>query len=175
MFNPQDLEDKRLGHVLPLAHRRPPQQSRSTPQSRRAPNSATTSPANSQLPSQHPWFGEVGVGSVRTRGVLLDDTTHRALIEVIWSGTRFITQNNTPQPTNETGVIHSLFVLTRSPAARTNPDISVSSAHCPKCGAPVDSSASSNCAYCNTPLTTGDQSWSSQMSIPCLPPNRHPS
>jgi predicted lipid-binding transport protein (Tim44 family)/uncharacterized tellurite resistance protein B-like protein len=161
MFNPQDLEDsasvmfwrmrtaERIGQVDPL-------------RKVASPEFCELVAARLATPSDQPryWFGECGVGSVRTRGLLLDDDRHRALVEIIWSGTRFLTTpDGQHQATGETGVIHTLFVLGRSPSAKTNADISVSSAHCPHCGAPVDSSASSNCAYCNTPLTTGEQSW----------------
>lgn len=111
--------------------------------------------------------GDCAVGSVEIQGVLpaaalpaSDEPRDLALVEVRWSGKRF---QRTPQGrlvTERQAALHrTLFVLGRNPGVRTNTDASVSSAHCPGCGAPESNSAANACEYCGTVLNHGDRDW----------------
>jgi len=86
-----------------------------------------------------------------------------ALVKVRWQGHRFVVMpNGTSKRGDKSAVANSLFVLARSADARTNPDLSVSSAHCPSCGAPEVGGSGAQCGHCGTPLNRGDQQWALQ-------------
>lgn len=113
------------------------------------------------------YFGECAVGSVDLLGVLPAgrggpavpaDDRDRALVEVRWSGRLFTADaEGRPVRGEPTAVARLLLVLARSAAARSDPDRSVSSAHCPTCGAPEEGGSSGACAYCGTALTDGSR------------------
>jgi len=56
-------------------------------------------------------------------------------------------------------VWHSLLVLARRAGARTDVGKSVSSAHCPTCGAPESNGASGTCDFCGATLNDASKSW----------------
>jgi hypothetical protein len=108
---------------------------------------------------------DAGVGSVTSRGLkrIVDDAggaTDYALVEVCWSGILYRFQpDGTPVRTTHDDLYYSWFVLERDGAALTDPATTISSAHCPNCGAPLSNDASNACNYCNTPLTDGSHGW----------------
>jgi hypothetical protein len=108
---------------------------------------------------------DAGVGSVTTRGLkrIVDDAggaTDYALVEICWSGIlyRFL-PDGTPQRTTRDDLYHSWYLLERNGNVLTDPATTISSAHCPNCGAPLSNDASNACNYCNTPLTDGSHGW----------------
>jgi uncharacterized tellurite resistance protein B-like protein len=84
----------------------------------------------------------------------------RALLEIRWSGTRF-TADPTGKITRheQSSVSHLLLVLARKAGAKSDTDKSISSAHCPTCGAPESNSASGVCEFCGATLNDASQSW----------------
>ena len=107
---------------------------------------------------------DCGVGSVTTLAVTSGNTqtgeSDHALVEVRWSGILYTLHPNTPpQRTPADNLFYSWYVLKRSPAALTDPEKTISSAHCPNCGAPLSNTASNACDYCNTLLTDGTHGW----------------
>jgi predicted lipid-binding transport protein (Tim44 family)/endogenous inhibitor of DNA gyrase (YacG/DUF329 family) len=109
-------------------------------------------------------YMDAGVGSVTTLAVFAGDTvakTHdHALVEICWSGTLYtLAPNEPPVRTTKDNLIYSWYLLKRDPATRTDPATTISSAHCPNCGAPLSNDASNACPYCNTVLTDGTHGW----------------
>ncbi|MCK6473010.1 MAG: TIM44-like domain-containing protein [Planctomycetes bacterium] len=112
------------------------------------------------------YWGECAVGSVETQGVLLaeraDDAQDmdRALVEVRWAGNRFETDcGGQVHPTGRHAMLRTFFVLGRKSCAATDTDLAVSSAHCPKCGAPETRDESNACEYCGEVLNDGARNW----------------
>ena len=123
-------------------------------------------------PSPTHYYGECAVGAVDLMGVLptsdkADDhqVKHRsldlAMVNVRWQGHTFtrVSPGQKSRRGDKSAVTNTLFVLGRSPVAQTNPDLSISSAHCPSCGAPETDGAAATCGHCGTPLNLGTQQW----------------
>jgi hypothetical protein len=56
-------------------------------------------------------------------------------------------------------VIYDLFVLIRKHGVKTDTALTLSSAHCPSCGAAVRDEAANACAYCGSVLNDGSSDW----------------
>jgi uncharacterized tellurite resistance protein B-like protein len=56
-------------------------------------------------------------------------------------------------------VFRSLYELGRRAGVKTNADLSVSSAHCPGCGAPESDAAAHACEFCGAVLNDGSHDW----------------
>lgn len=106
------------------------------------------------------YYGERAVGAVNTIGVMIDGEWTRALVEVRWSGSRFrVLPTGKRQDTGQKSVFRGLLVLVRKAQARSESNASVSSAHCPNCGAPEEGGTSGSCDYCGTVLNDGSKDW----------------
>ena len=107
---------------------------------------------------------DCGVGSVTTLAVTPGNAqsgeSDHALVEVRWSGILYTLRSDMPpHRTPADNLFYSWYVLKRSPSAMTDPEKTISSAHCPNCGAPLSNTASNACEYCNTILTDGTHGW----------------
>ncbi|MGN6370437.1 MAG: zinc-ribbon domain-containing transport protein [Phycisphaerae bacterium] len=107
---------------------------------------------------------DCGVGSVTTLALApgnpQSNESDHALVEVRWSGILYrLHPHAAPQKTAADNLFYSWYILKRSPSARTDPEKTISSAHCPNCGAPLSNTASNACDYCNTVLTDGTHGW----------------
>jgi uncharacterized tellurite resistance protein B-like protein len=108
----------------------------------------------------HSYVGECAVGSVRTLGLLADAGMERALVEVRWSGTRFVTSpGRRPTKTGPAVLTRSLLVLSRALSATSNAGKALSSSHCPNCGGPLSLATASTCEFCGTPLNDPRNGW----------------
>jgi uncharacterized tellurite resistance protein B-like protein len=113
------------------------------------------------------WQGERAVGSVDTLGIILAEGTtspdaayDRALLEIRWSGTRFTADGQGRiQRHEQSAVSHLLLVLARKTGVKSDTDKSISSAHCPTCGAPEGGGTSGVCEFCGATLNDGSQTW----------------
>jgi uncharacterized tellurite resistance protein B-like protein/predicted nucleic acid-binding Zn ribbon protein len=125
--------------------------------------------AKSQRGQRRHYYGECAVGSVELLGVLPagrgngnepGDAMDRALVEVKWSGQHFTAEPDGRLIAGEqSAVSQTLFVLTRQSSAKSNPDKSVSSAHCPNCGAPETGGSSGACEFCGEVLNDASKQW----------------
>ena len=86
----------------------------------------------------------------------------RTLVEIHWSG--HILPANTPI------LRHSLFVLARKANVKTDASKSISSAHCPNCGAPDSGGVANVCPFCGTVLNDGSQYWILSDILLCTDP-----
>jgi uncharacterized tellurite resistance protein B-like protein/predicted nucleic acid-binding Zn ribbon protein len=106
------------------------------------------------------FFTDCSLGGTNLAGVFTDDQTSFAVVEVGWEGERTIAAASHPiRPTGQRVQTHSLYVLKRKAGIQSDPGTSVSSAHCPNCGAPITSDLSSACSFCNTVLNDGTRGW----------------
>ncbi len=108
------------------------------------------------------FIGECAVGGIHMLGFIpaVNGTPiERALIDVRWSGTQFIVQPDCGRRIGGNVVAHSLMVLGRTAGSQTDAGKSISSAHCPNCGAPVSSDTSNACEFCNTVLYDPSRGW----------------
>ncbi|HEY7119780.1 MAG TPA: TIM44-like domain-containing protein [Tepidisphaeraceae bacterium] len=123
------------------------------------------------LATDRTWYGDCAVGSVDVRGLLPATSNQplttnnspgfdRALLEIRWSGTRFtLAPSGVPQRHEQSAVARTLLVLARKSGVTSNPDKSISSAHCPGCGAPDSGSTAGVCEFCGATLNDGSTTW----------------
>jgi predicted lipid-binding transport protein (Tim44 family)/predicted nucleic acid-binding Zn ribbon protein/uncharacterized tellurite resistance protein B-like protein len=107
------------------------------------------------------FFTDCSLGGANLAGVFTDNQTNFAVVEIGWEGEMTLAPPGRPlHPTGQRMQTHSLYLLKRKDGIKTDPGTSVSSAHCPNCGAPILSDdLSSTCSFCNTILNDGTRSW----------------
>ncbi len=111
-------------------------------------------------PAGRRYAGDCAVGSVELRGILCDDQLDRALVAVRWSGSHFVASDGrAPKRLGSSGIRDQLFVLGRTGGVKTRPEQTLSSAHCPGCGAPEANLTSHACEFCGLVLNDGTQDW----------------
>jgi hypothetical protein len=108
---------------------------------------------------QRTFLGECGVGAVALQGVQNQNDGDRVIVEVRWSGKRFLVQAGRFQNTHQDVLMKTLFVLFRGAGVRTKASQSISSAHCPQCGAPESGGISAACEFCGAVLNDGSLDW----------------
>ena len=109
--------------------------------------------------SRH-YTGDCAVGSVDVRGVLRKPPRDAVLVEIRWSGTEFVAERGQPPKRTKRGLaIRQLFVFGRNSGVVTDVGSSVSSSHCPGCGAPESDLTSNACQFCGEVLNDGSHDW----------------
>ncbi len=106
-------------------------------------------------------LADYSVSAVDTIGVLLDEADQRALVQVWWMARDF-TIDEAGRLRDRKGswlVRSSIFVLARRAGVQSVPQASISSAHCPNCGAALQRDTSNACDYCHTVLNDGTRHW----------------
>jgi hypothetical protein len=106
-------------------------------------------------------LADYSVNAVDTIGVLLDEAEQRALVQVWWMARSFTIDDtgHLQGPNGSWLVRSSLFVLARRAGVQSVPQTSISSAHCPQCGAALQQDTSNACEYCQTVLNDGTRQW----------------
>jgi tellurite resistance protein len=113
----------------------------------------------------HPrqYAGECAVGGVELLAILPaagDSKMDRAVVRVRWSGKVFEFDPIRQRIAVGQDILRTTaLVLERQSTARTDPDKSISSAHCPNCGSPESDSAGNACPNCGTVLNDGSRDW----------------
>jgi len=159
-FNIQHLEDRasvvfwrkvmadRLGQISPLAKMASPEfceQHESTLK--------TTE-------GERRYMGDCAVGSVDARGVFRGDGRDTALVEIRWSGTQFTAQpQGPPERSHQSRAAKHLFVFARNSGVQSDVGHTISSSHCPGCGAPESTITSHACEFCDEVLNDGSHDW----------------
>jgi uncharacterized membrane protein YebE (DUF533 family) len=107
------------------------------------------------------YYGECAVGSVDTVGIVSDSEWDRALVEVRWEGSVFVSssQNGAPQFTGRRGLQRTVLELSRRGGATSDASHADSSAHCPHCGAPESGGTSGVCDFCGQAINDPSKSW----------------
>lgn len=105
-------------------------------------------------------IGDCSVGSVDCCGLIVEKDWHYTLLKIRWSGTPHrVSRGAQPQPTGDWRRFSSLMVLGRIAGKKSQVERTLSSAHCPSCGAPEGRSTSHSCEYCSATLNTGEWDW----------------
>ena len=174
-FNVQHIEDlvsvmfwrknesERIGDVAPLR--------------KIATNEYCDSQANMYRPDsngQHKFFTESAIGSIRLMGVddVTSDQEDFLYAKVIWSGIpakrgrdgKILKVVNLPQNFKD------VFVLKRKHGVKTDTKTSLSSAHCPNCGAAITNLLANECEYCGSVLNDGKRDWVLECILPQADP-----
>jgi tellurite resistance protein/predicted nucleic acid-binding Zn ribbon protein len=109
------------------------------------------------------YTGDCAVGGLHMIGVIAPGNNslfERTLVEIRWSGTQFaVDPNGRGTRAGNHVLAHTLMVLGRKAGSQTDTSKSISSAHCPNCGAPISSDTSNACEFCNTVLNDGAHGW----------------
>lgn len=106
------------------------------------------------------FFGDCAVGAVETEGILHGNDYDRAVMGVRWSGASYsVKAGEKPRREADAHVIYDLFVLIRKHGVKTDVSLTLSSAHCPSCGAAVRDEAANACPYCGSVLNDGSSDW----------------
>ena len=110
--------------------------------------------------SSRRYRGDCAVGAVETRGMLPGNPMDRALVEVHWSGASFSkTADARPRQLGQPTLFRTMMVLGRKSGVTTNLADSISSAHCPSCGAPESLLSSHACEFCGEVQVDGSHDW----------------
>jgi tellurite resistance protein len=116
-----------------------------------------------EIEQGHGWLGACSVGLVRTRGVVESDELVRALVEIGFEAERQVPGlqelpflEGLPQPRSR---YRRLYILARRRDARSDPAQCLLSAHCLRCGAPVERSGRIDCRWCGEVLNDGHGDW----------------
>ena len=106
------------------------------------------------------FLGDCAVGSVGTVGIFEEDGSQQAILEVRWDGRRVTEEKGGKRSLEDRRTLRrSVFVLKRRADSRTDIGHSVTSSHCPSCGAPDEGGTGHACGYCGTVLNKGDLDW----------------
>jgi uncharacterized tellurite resistance protein B-like protein len=106
------------------------------------------------------FFGDCAIGGAHLVGVEPGSVDDIAVLEIAWEGERMLIPPGAPaHPTGDRIHTHTIYLLKRKVGVLTDPGKGVSSAHCPKCGAPIISDTSPGCTYCGAVLNDGSNGW----------------
>ncbi len=106
------------------------------------------------------FYTSSAVGSIDLLGIEMHEPADHAYVEVIWSGLPSILTpaksiETAPQPIN----FKHVFIIGRKHGVQTKVTSSLASSHCPSCGAPEQTGAENECAYCGTVMNDGNSEW----------------
>ncbi|MFZ2956201.1 MAG: TIM44-like domain-containing protein [Candidatus Ozemobacteraceae bacterium] len=111
----------------------------------------------------HDWsyMDGVALGSVSLKGFRLDPDWDRLYLLVAWRGIPIYkhADEDFNRGKRIPRIVRDVFVLIRRHGLTTDERITLSSAHCPRCGAPLASAYSVSCEYCNLILNEGTAGW----------------
>lgn len=93
-------------------------------------------------------------------GVIAEEPFDRALMNIRWTARRGIVDRHGELEIERDPVqISTMMVLVRKHGAKTRIERTITSSHCPKCGAPESNNASHACEFCHTVLNDGALEW----------------
>jgi tellurite resistance protein len=116
------------------------------------------------------FLGDCAVGLVQARGVIETGGLVRALVEIAYSGEEFRFRTEGPpapvDPLRRRSQRRGLYLLARRPDARSDLAHCLLSAHCLRCGAPVERAPRIDCGWCGEVLNDGHGDWVLQGVLP---------
>ncbi|MBA2115961.1 TIM44-like domain-containing protein [Bremerella alba] len=93
-------------------------------------------------------------------GVITEDPFDKALMHIRWSARRgTIDRRGELELDKDPVQISTMMVLVRKHGTKTRIERTITSSHCPKCGAPESNNASHACEFCHTVLNDGVLEW----------------
>ena len=107
------------------------------------------------------YYADPAVGTVELLNVQVNDEgLDRAYAKICWSGH---TENRSDKRVlpdyNKSRMRNEVYVFERQSGVQTEASKSLSSAHCPGCGAPASDQTHGSCEYCGTPFNDGSRDW----------------
>ncbi len=107
------------------------------------------------------YMDNIALGSVGVRGIRCDSEWDRLYLLVAWRGipVRVDAKGSAIAGSRMPRVVRDVFVLVRRHGQQTDERTTLSSAHCPGCGAPLASAFTVACEYCNLILNEGTAGW----------------
>ena len=108
------------------------------------------------------YAGDCAVGGAHMVSFIGSDQVEpmdRILAQIRWSGTLMTLDDSGRRTPGGDLLQTTLLVLGRHPGLRTDADKSISSAHCPNCGAPESQSTENACSACGKVLNDGSRNW----------------
>ncbi|MBP7634642.1 TIM44-like domain-containing protein [Candidatus Ozemobacteraceae bacterium] len=116
------------------------------------------------------YYTSCGVGSVDTKLIEPGEPMDRVWVEISWSGR---TTRKMPDGREIVGGIcpprRHFSVFVRKHGVETDARLSLSSAHCPSCGAPEQNVTDNICPYCQTIRNDGSRGWVLEAVMPVNP------
>lgn len=116
------------------------------------------------------YYTSCAVGSVDTKLVETSEPMDRVWAEIAWSGRA---TRRMPDGREVVGGIcpprRHFYVFVRKHGVETDVRLSLSSAHCPACGAPEQNVADHICPYCQTVRNDGSRGWVLESVMPVNP------
>lgn len=106
------------------------------------------------------YFGDCAVGSVDLLGIEIGESEDQLFVDVIWSGyATTVTADKKHEMAKKPTNIKCVFALSRKHGSKTSLENSLSSSHCPSCGAPEQTGVENECAYCGAVMNDGSKEW----------------
>ncbi len=116
------------------------------------------------------YYTSCAVGSVDTKLIETGEPLDRVWVEIAWSGR---TTRRMPDGREVVGGIcpprRHFYVFVRKHGVETDVRLSLSSAHCPNCGAPEQNVTDHICPYCQTVRNDGSKGWVLESVLPVNP------
>ena len=106
------------------------------------------------------FWHDCSVGSVDCLGIISENDFDYLLVSIHSSGNRHrVFPDGRLKDLNDWSRLRTLFVLKRQSGVTSNIERTISSAHCPSCGAPESDVASHTCSFCNEVVNDGRHDW----------------
>jgi len=107
------------------------------------------------------YFGDCIVGSVETKAVAQAEDFDHVYVEVVWEGypMKVLPDGTRLKENQARRNSRHVLSLARRHGAETDVSSSLTSAHCPGCGAPELESEAHECEYCGLVLNDGGRDW----------------
>ena len=106
------------------------------------------------------FWHDCSVGSVDCLGIVSDKDTDYLLLTIHSSGNlHLVLSNGELVDRDQWSRLRMLFVLKRNSGVTSRVERTISSAHCPSCGAPETDITSHTCEFCNEVVNDGRHDW----------------
>lgn len=99
-------------------------------------------------------------------GVISEEPYDKALMHIRWTARRGIDRSGQIVLEKEPVQTSTMMVLVRKHGTKTRIERTITSSHCPKCGAPESNNASHACEFCQTVLNDGALEWTMADMLP---------
>ena len=106
------------------------------------------------------FWHDCSVGSVECLGVTCDAEADYAILDLRWAGNRHrVGADGSLEDLHKWNRLNSVMVLKRNSGVRSDLARTITSAHCPSCGAPESDITSHACGFCNQVVNDGRFDW----------------